>query len=336
MEAKTTIQSTSQIIGNGRAYARIGAYFYNSDRGPSNYNGYEGNVWGDVQIILENDNSLTAKAYLWKSTAPDQSAGPDIFEQNFITPIGFETEYILSIELNGSKMIFKCNDEEIIYQVATPLFNPFQPYQLLTSRIYPEEEGRASITALFDDVKLEKVVNNADILNVKAYIDGRSHLLIQDRNVWWHHYDFAAPGQYGETKPTIINYLMWYPNWPVEDTWFCDCDSSIYSALPPSLPTHGSAIDLTPILVRGEVSIIQQPSLDNSYTAIVEFNDNAPIGGPGAEWYEVDISFIIKKCKGDFDEDYDVDGDDLFELTKDEKGVTLKRFAEEFGRIDCD
>ena len=44
---------------------------------------------------------------------------------------------------------------------------------------------------------------------------------------------------------------------------------------------------------------------------------------------------IFKKCKGDFDEDYDVDGRDLAEFAKDEKGVTLKRFAEEFGRVDC-
>ena len=156
MEAKITIQNTSQINGNGRAYARIGTYFYNSERGPGNYNEYEGNVWGDVQIILEDDKSLRAKAYLWKSTAPDQSAGPDIFEQNFITPIEFETEYIISIELSGSKMIFKCNGEEIIYQVVTPLFDPFAPYQSLTSRIYPEEGSCASIIALFDDVKLDK------------------------------------------------------------------------------------------------------------------------------------------------------------------------------------
>ena len=158
MEAKTTIQNASQIIGNGRAYARIGAYFYNSERGPGSYNGYEGNVWGDVKIVLENDNSLTAKAYLWKSTAPDQSTGEVIFEQNFITPIGFETEYLMSIELSGSKMIYKCNGEEIIFQVATPLFDPFQPYQHLTSRIYPVEGGSASLIALFDDVKLEKAV----------------------------------------------------------------------------------------------------------------------------------------------------------------------------------
>ena len=158
MEAKTTIQSASQIIGNGTAFARIGGYFYNSERGPGSYNEYEGNVWGDVQIVLENDNSLAAKATLAKITAPDQSTGEFIFEQNFILPIGFETEYLMSIELSGSKMIYKCNGEEIIYQVATPLFDPFQPYQHLTSRIYPEGGGSASIIALFDDVKLEKAV----------------------------------------------------------------------------------------------------------------------------------------------------------------------------------
>ena len=158
LEAKITLQSGSLVLGDGTGYARIGAYFYNSERGPGSYNEYEGNVWGAVRIVLENDNSLTAKAYLWKSTAPDESAGHVIFEQNFITPIGFETEYLMSIELSGSKMIYKCNGEEIIYQVATPLFDPFQPYQHLTSRIYPEEGGSASIIALFDDVKLEKAV----------------------------------------------------------------------------------------------------------------------------------------------------------------------------------
>ena len=47
-------------------------------------------------------------------------------------------------------------------------------------------------------------------------------------------------------------------------------------------------------------------------------------------------SLIIKKCKGDFDEDYDVDGEDLTDFSDDENVDTLKSFAEEFGRTDCD
>jgi FtsP/CotA-like multicopper oxidase with cupredoxin domain len=40
-------------------------------------------------------------------------------------------------------------------------------------------------------------------------------------------------------------------------------------------------------------------------------------------------------CKGDFDEDGDVDGKNLSDLVNDEKEITLKRFAREFGRVDC-
>ena len=175
---------------------------------------------------------------------------------------------------------------------------------------------------------------NADILNVKAYIDGRSHLLIQGSNVWWHHYDHDAPGLPGdEQEPTILNSVEWYPEWPVEDPQSCDCDSSIYSELSPPLPTRTSAIDLRPISAIGEVSILQQPSQINSYTAIVEFNDNYPIGGLGAAWYEVDISY--SSVCGDFNFDKDVDGDDLSDYISNSKEISLEDFAINFGRTDC-
>ena len=42
------------------------------------------------------------------------------------------------------------------------------------------------------------------------------------------------------------------------------------------------------------------------------------------------------QCKGDFDEDSDVDGKNLAEFTMNDMGITLKRFAVEFGKIDCE
>ena len=159
LEAKVTVQSGSRVlVGNGTGFARIGAYFYNSERGPGSYNGYEGNVWGDVRIVLESDNSLTAKASLWKSTAPDQSEGPVILDQEFAKSINFDTEYTLSMELIGSQLIFRCGDEEIIYQIQTPVYAPYDPYQHLCTRIYPEPGSSISVKALFDDVKLRKSV----------------------------------------------------------------------------------------------------------------------------------------------------------------------------------
>ena len=158
LESKITVQSGSLVLGNGNGFARIGAYFYNSERGPGSYNEYEGNVWGDVQIVLENDNSLTAKATLYKITAPDQTAAENILNQEFAKSIEYDTEYTVSMELSGSQLIFRCGDEEIIYQIQTPVYTPYDPYQHLCTRIYPEEGSAVSVKALFDDVKLEKSV----------------------------------------------------------------------------------------------------------------------------------------------------------------------------------
>ena len=154
LEAKITLQSGSLVSGNGNGFSRIGAYFYNSELGPGSYNEYEGNVWGDVRIVLENDNTLTAKATLWKTTVPDQSTGETLLDQEFAKSINFDTEYTLSMELIGSQLIFRCNDEEIIYQIQTPVYTPYEPYQHLCTRIYPEEGSAVSVKALFDDVNI--------------------------------------------------------------------------------------------------------------------------------------------------------------------------------------
>jgi branched-chain amino acid transport system substrate-binding protein len=54
-----------------------------------------------------------------------------------------------------------------------------------------------------------------------------------------------------------------------------------------------------------------------------------------SEFVEVYFKDMDKKCYADFDEDYDVDGEDLVEFGTTEKEVTLERLAEEFGRTDC-
>jgi len=137
-------------------------------------------------------------------------------------------------------------------------------------------------------------------LNVKAFIDGRSDLIIQGNNVWWHHLDFAAPGKLdGADFPTYLNSFPWFPAWPQPgENRFCDCDSSIYNQLSPPLGGDGSPISIdiiaAPDFQRREarynisVTIIQQPSPNNNFTAIIEFNDDPP---PGAIWYEINISY---------------------------------------------
>jgi Tol biopolymer transport system component len=110
----------------------------------------------------------------------------------------------------------------------------------------------------------------------------------------------------GSTKPTILNSVEWYPEWPEEgENRDGDCDSSVYSGLTPPLSLDGSPIELQLVTARGDVSIVQQPSQDNSHTAIVEFDDN-PLGD--ADWYEVTISYSDGISTSELDVQTYIDG----------------------------
>jgi hypothetical protein len=81
-----------------------------------------------------------------------------LLDQEFFIDLDFDTEYTVSMELKGSEFIFRCDDEEIIYQIQTPVYTPYDPYHHLCTRIYPQEGSAVSVKALFDDVKLEKAL----------------------------------------------------------------------------------------------------------------------------------------------------------------------------------
>jgi hypothetical protein len=141
--------------------------------------------------------------------------------------------------------------------------------------------------------------SGAPTLNVRAWIDGRSQLILQNNAVYWHHLDYAAPGRHysSDYQPTYLNGVAWYPRWPdVPDAENrdCDCSSSKYVGVPP-LPSSPQTVILNPIQARGQVTIVQQPSQDNRFTLVVEFDDN-PQDGPA--WYEIDLLYLTKdQCK---------------------------------------
>lgn len=131
-------------------------------------------------------------------------------------------------------------------------------------------------------------------LNVRAYIDGRSLLIVRKNLVQWHHLDWAAPGRHEFVNlPTIINGIEWYPQWPdvpdAENRW-CNCYSSTYKGLEPALPQRNMTIQLSVIEGRHSVSIAQYPTASNDYTVIIDF-DNDPVGG--ASWYECELTVTV-------------------------------------------
>jgi hypothetical protein len=142
------------------------------------------------------------------------------------------------------------------------------------------------------------------VLNVQTLIDGRSRLNIQGSNVWWYHLEAAAPGRHsGANDPTVLNGHNWYPTWPdVPDpeNRDCGCYSSTYHNLSPALASADIPIEVTVISPGpGErpdgtlVSVIEQPSASNDYTAVVEFDD--PSGG--SWWYNINITYSGTELK---------------------------------------
>ena len=128
------------------------------------------------------------------------------------------------------------------------------------------------------------------VIAVMAQIDGRSQLAIRGDSVQWFHFDDAAPGREGSSVlSTFINGIEWIPGWPDQlstENRDCECASSIFEGLDPALADDQVGVELEILRARGEVSIVETPSVDNGFTLVIEFTD--PQGGP--DWYEVRIN----------------------------------------------
>jgi PKD repeat protein len=130
----------------------------------------------------------------------------------------------------------------------------------------------------------------ASIIRVSVLIDGRSQLILRGNTAQWHHFDHAAPGRWGRNDPTTINAAQWFPAWPgfSGEVRCGGCFSDVFGGVSPALPAAPVVITVTPVRARVPVVVLQQPSADNNYTAVVEFNDNGPFGG---DTYTVDLAF---------------------------------------------
>ena len=123
-------------------------------------------------------------------------------------------------------------------------------------------------------------------LVVRAEIDGRSELRLQGQSVWWHHFEFEAPGMWGDDQPTFLNGEEWWPIWPLDELANCNCSSTRETLLSVPLKSDGSTISISDKTGRGDVRIVEQPTAGNNYTASIEFSD--PL--PDRAWTTVTIS----------------------------------------------
>ncbi|MBK7878647.1 MAG: hypothetical protein IPJ77_23565 [Planctomycetes bacterium] len=149
----------------------------------------------------------------------------------------------------------------------------------------------------------------SEVVRVRAWIDGRSRIVLQGDTAQWQHFDWAAPGRLNcdtgtAIEPTILSGATWYPNWPDAESCEnrdCGCSSDLFTGLVPSLPASNFSIALHVVQSRGATMIAEYPSVTNGWRVVIEFDDGSP---GGADWYEVDVVFnaiapVVVSAQGD-------------------------------------
>jgi hypothetical protein len=159
MEATVRISSTSTISSGSRGRARLSGYFYNDRRGAGSglpYNGFEGDVWGQVTVDLRDDGSLFPHAFLGPDDATGSTSIDTFLSQTFSTAVQLDTDYVVSIEQTvDNRFIFTFNGESFSYQEVRPMY-PLsdEPVKQLTARIYAGGNG-GTLRAEWDDVYIK-------------------------------------------------------------------------------------------------------------------------------------------------------------------------------------
>jgi len=159
MEATVRISSTSVITSGSRGRARLAGYFYNDRRGVGSglpYNGFEGNVWGQVTVDLLDDGTLVARAFLGPDDATGSTSIDTFLADTFSTSVQLDTDYVISIEqTSDNRFIFTFNGESFTYQELGPMYPIFdQPDKQLAARIFAGGAG-GTLIAEWDDVYIE-------------------------------------------------------------------------------------------------------------------------------------------------------------------------------------
>lgn len=124
----------------------------------------------------------------------------------------------------------------------------------------------------------------ANIVTVKACIDGSDWLYVKGTSLWWVHRNHDKVGQHsdcGSFTYTVVDGTNWSHSWSGNTT-------NTYSGMGTNLPaTAALSVSVSNPQGCGSISVTQQPSASNGYTAAVLFNDDGP---GGAASYQITLS----------------------------------------------
>ena len=180
--------------------------------------------------------------------------------------------------------------DTVIGPVTPPFrFSPPAPAPNQISRI-----------AILGNRRLPQPASHTFEIDVQAYIDGNSRLILKGSQIFWHHFAWTEPGkQDGHDFSTIITTKMdgveivhemqWMPQWQQAgqgDTGLCSAPLTLQM---PPMPPAATLVTMQTLADR-EGLRLSVPAGAQSDTLALDFDDG---DAGGAAWYHVRLKFEI-------------------------------------------
>ena len=163
LSSQVSISRNSYATSGSSVAVKIGGIFYNDTYdGSIGYNNWEGNVFADIRLQLYMGN-IHARAVVVRfnnGTGSSKTPSSKFFKQE----VNFDTQYLLSIEFVGSTIVFKCNEESIVYPIQTASYPTNKLRRELTAMVYADTGEKGYVGGLFDDVCLDKTCSRVNFL----------------------------------------------------------------------------------------------------------------------------------------------------------------------------
>lgn len=156
--------SSDSVSGSDKMSLGVGGHMYNDiqDGGlprvnPNQTNG-EGSVYGEVELVINDDNENFIQYCAWRSNTVDFSSSTELNSEitdaeqcpRFNTALALDTDYKVSVSLdkaNGT-IVYTVDDETMLYQIATGIFLPSSYWQGISADVW----GDSKLIGFADDL----------------------------------------------------------------------------------------------------------------------------------------------------------------------------------------